>query len=82
MSEFEPNQHESQKPDSLASEVLSGLKSEFVNSLQWALWGAGIGAIVLGVAGFWFFGVTGLALGAGVGAVAGGLAAWFFCLSI
>ena len=80
--ESEPKQPESHEPPSLASEVVSSLKAEFRSSLRWAMWGAGLGAIVLGAAGFWFFGATGLVYGAGLGAVAGGLGAWFFCLSI
>ena len=82
MTEFEPKQPESQEPPSLASVVVSSLKTGVRNSLRWAAWGAGLGAIVLGAAGFWFFGTTGLAYGAAVGAVAGGLGAWFFYLSI
>ncbi|MCB9911703.1 MAG: hypothetical protein H6827_01775 [Planctomycetes bacterium] len=82
MTEFEPKQPEKKKSPSLASDVVSSLKAEVRNSLLWAVWGAGLGAIVLGAAGFWFFGSTGLAYGAGVGAIAGGLGAWFFCLNV
>ncbi len=82
MTEFEPKQHKSQEPPSLAREVGSSLKTKVRRSLRWALWGGGLGAIVLGAAGFWFFGATGLAIGAAVGAVAGGVGAWFFYLDI
>ncbi|MEM8885560.1 MAG: hypothetical protein AAGD14_15955 [Planctomycetota bacterium] len=58
--------------------VVEGAKS----SLRWALGGAIVGALVLGVAGAWFAGVTGLGIGAAVGAVLGGIGAWWFYLQI
>ena len=73
---------ECQVPPSLAREVGSSLKAEFRHSLRWAAWGGGLGAVVLGAAGFWYFGATGLALGAVAGVVGGGVGAWLFCLSI
>lgn len=82
MTEFEPKHHKSPELPSLAREVGSGLKTEVRRSLRWAVWVAGLGATVLGAAGFWFLGLTGLAIGAAVGAVAGGLGAWFFYLDI
>lgn len=82
MTDSESQRPTSQRPTSLAREVAQGLKAEFRTSLRWALRGAGVGAVLLGAAGFWFFGPTGLALGAGVGAMAGGLAVWLFLLSV
>jgi len=70
------------KPDSLLREVGSGLKDEVRTWLRWTMWGAVLGAVVVGAAGAWYFGFTGLAVGAGIGAVAGGLGALLFYLSV
>ena len=82
MADLKPNQPQNETTTSLASEVVSGVKAEARNSLRWAAWGAGIGAVMLGAAGLWFFGPVGLAVGAAIGAIAGGLGAWFVYLSI
>ena len=72
------NQHDR---DDMQSESFSrGLGKEIAQEarswLRWALGGAVVGAVVLGGAGLWYFGFTGLWIGAGVGAVGGGLGAF------
>ncbi len=57
-----------------------GLVSELGVSLRWALWGAIIGALLLGGAGFWYFSWQGLGYGLLAGAVIGGVGAWLFYL--
>ncbi len=82
MTDFEEQQQLERPGDpSLAREIGSSLKAEFRTSMRWAFWGAALGAIVLGAAGLWFFGTTGLAIGAAIGAVAAGLGAWFLYLN-
>jgi hypothetical protein len=57
-----------------------GLVEEGRTWLRFAGAGAGLGAIGLGGAGFWYFGLEAGAIGAAVGAVVGGLGAWLFYL--
>ena len=82
MTKFEPQQPDSKDPPSLLQEVASSVKDQARTSLRWAAWGAGLGATVLGVAGFWFFAPVGFAIGAALGALVGGLGAWFVYVSI
>ncbi len=58
------------------------VKAELRRWLRWTLWGAVLGALVVGGAGAWFFGVKGLAYGAAAGAAVGGLGAWSFFLYV
>jgi len=73
MNDSEDPRHERREPASLAREVGPSLKQETRSWLRWGAWGAVLGAVTLGAAGFWFFGTTGLLLGAAIGAVAGGI---------
>jgi len=57
-----------------------GLLDDLGLSFRWALWGAIIGALVLGGVGFWYFSWAGLGYGLLAGAVLGGVGAWLLYL--
>ena len=61
-------------------DVGKGLLDDLGLSFRWALWGAMIGAVLLGGTGFWYFGWEGLGLGLLAGAVLGGVGAWLLYL--
>lgn len=64
---------------SFLKDVGKGLADEGRSWLRWAGAGAVIGATIIGAAGAYFFGFTGLGYGAGIGAVVGGVAGlWFY----
>ena len=58
----------------LARDVSKGLLKETGVTLKWGLWGAVLGAIVLGGVGAWYFSAAGLVVGALAGALLGGIA--------
>ena len=66
---------ENSPPTSFAREVGKGLIEGGKSTLRWAGGGAVFGALALGGAGLWFFGVNGLLYGAAIGAVVGALGA-------
>jgi hypothetical protein len=62
-----------------AKEVGKGLLKEGKTTVKWGFWGAVVGAVALGGAGWFKFGPKVGLIGAGVGAVVGGIgAAWFY----
>jgi hypothetical protein len=69
---------ETAKPEGFAKElardVSKGLLKETGVTLKWGLWGAVLGAIVLGGVGAWYFSAAGLVVGALAGALLGGIA--------
>ncbi|MEZ5989275.1 MAG: hypothetical protein R3F30_09170 [Planctomycetota bacterium] len=81
MSDPEDPRQEGQEPASFGREIGTGIREEVRSWLRWAAFGAGLGAVVLGVTGFWYFGATGLAIGAAMGAVVGGIGAWLLYLN-
>ena len=60
---------------SFARELGRGLVDEGVTWLRWAGTGAMVGAVTVGAAGLYFFGIEALAIAAVVGAIVGGLGA-------
>lgn len=62
-----------------AKEVGTGLLKEGKTTVKWGLWGAVVGAVALGGAGWFKFGPKFGLIGAVVGAVVGGIGAvWFY----
>jgi len=73
----------SSQPESLAKETAKEVGKELLKegktTVKWGFWGAVVGAVALGGAGWFKFGTTMGLIGAGVGAVVGGIgAAWFY----
>ncbi|MEQ8766826.1 MAG: hypothetical protein RL885_23130 [Planctomycetota bacterium] len=68
------------EPESLGQSVKDALKEEGKRWLLWAMGGAAVGAIGLGLLGFQFAGLTGLGLGALIGAALGAVGGWLFYL--
>ncbi len=71
------------QPESLAKETAKEVGKELLKegktTVKWGLWGAAVGAVALGGAGWFKFGPKVGLIGAGVGAVVGGIgAAWFY----
>ena len=60
---------------SFARELGRGLVDEGVTWLRWAGTGAMVGAVTVGAAGLYFFGIEALAIAAAAGAIVGGLGA-------
>ncbi|MFT4550252.1 MAG: putative membrane protein YeaQ/YmgE (transglycosylase-associated protein family) [Verrucomicrobiales bacterium] len=77
--EASPAKIEVERPEGFAKEILrdtsKGLLKEAVVTLKWGIAGAVVGAALLGGAGLWKFGFTGLWVGALVGALVGGVGA-------
>ena len=74
------NQNDSETASASLREVLADLASAFGSALagefrRWLLWGAVLGAIVVGGAGLYFFGLEGLGIGLLAGAAIGGIGA-------
>ena len=69
MPDSDDTRQERKDPNSFGPEVGTSLKREARTWLRFAAWGAGLAATALATAGFWFFGLTGLAVGAVIGAV-------------
>ena len=82
MSDDNKDHPEDPKPTSLTKDVArafgSGLVQGARSTLRCIAWGAAVGAVVLGAAGWWYFGMNGLMIGAGVGAVIGAIGFWMF----
>lgn len=60
---------------SFAREVGKGIVEEGKSTLRWVLGSALVGALLVGGAGAWFFGMDALLYGAAIGAVIGALGA-------
>ncbi len=71
-------------PNSLFGEIACsvgrGIKEEGTRWLWWAGMGAAVGAVILGSAGFFLFGIEGLGTGVLAGAALGGGGALLFYL--
>ena len=68
---------QTRKQDSFHREVGRGLVERAKDSLRSAAIGALIGAVIVGVAGLYYFGFYGFVVGSILGAVLGGGMFWF-----
>ena len=77
--EFSPAETENEQSEGIAKEILrdtsKGLLKEAAVTLKWGIFGAVVGAVLLGGAGLWKFGFTGFWVGALTGALVGGVGA-------
>jgi hypothetical protein len=74
----QPNDTSSPR-ESFTKELGKGLLKEGKTTVKWGFWGAVVGAVALGGAGWFKFGPKVGLIGAAVGAVVGGIgAAWIY----
>ena len=66
---------ENSSPSSFAREVGKGIIEDGKSTLRWVLGSALVGALLVGGASAWFFGMGALMYGAAIGAVIGALGA-------